>query len=71
MLSNKTAEPNPAPRTTGSLASYLEAGALPSTDADSVESTESQQAEPVRGPKPSSTIGKLLNIKFFNKIFTS
>jgi hypothetical protein len=58
VLSNKTSEPNPRPAVSGSFISYAEAGALPSTDADSLESTEFQQAEVVKDAKPSSTIGK-------------
>jgi hypothetical protein len=55
-LSNKTSEPNPRPGVSSSFISYAEAGALPSTDADSLESTEFQQAEVVKDAKPSSTI---------------
>lgn len=55
VLSNKTSEPKPG--ASGSFISYAEAGALPSTDADSLESTEYQQNE-TKDTKPSSTIGK-------------
>ncbi|XP_064214797.1 pecanex-like protein 1 isoform X2 [Tribolium castaneum] len=55
VLSNKT-ETNSRPAVSGSFISYAEAGALPSTDADSLESTEFQQAEAAKDTKPSSTI---------------
>ncbi|XP_063915633.1 pecanex-like protein 1 isoform X1 [Zophobas morio] len=55
VLSTKHPEINPPPGIHGSFISYTE-GCLPSTDAESLASTEFQQPENVKDTKPSSTI---------------
>lgn len=58
VISNKPTENNSRTPAAGSFVSFTEQAALPSTDADSLESGEFQQADVAKETKPTSTIGK-------------